>query len=246
MKQRDHAPNVESAVEAFCLHASTALGPNLQSIVLYGSLARGRFVPDRSDANLALVLREATSDALRSLHESFRVARQSARFEVMVLEDRELSASAESFALTILEIREGGVLRFGRDCLSAIEIPTEWIRLRCEQELRNRLLRLWRGLVLAGDDVLELRRLLWMKRGSIAVDLKWFLRLGGETVPPEATDDAILSIALTRLGFSAEESKLLQEEVLRDSDLSQWWAAAALLLRVLERSLQRITANHTP
>ena len=62
--------SVARVVDPFLAEADKALGQGY-SAVLYGSAARGDFVPGRSNINLMIVMDQLTPSTLRSLSRAF-------------------------------------------------------------------------------------------------------------------------------------------------------------------------------
>ena len=51
---------VQAVLDQLVASLRATLGDQLESIILYGGLARGEFAADRSDVNLMVVLKEVT------------------------------------------------------------------------------------------------------------------------------------------------------------------------------------------
>ena len=60
-------PEIEDLVEKFRDELASALGSNLEHLILYGSRARGDEEPD-SDLDLLVVLRESSHNANEAIH----------------------------------------------------------------------------------------------------------------------------------------------------------------------------------
>jgi len=72
----------------------------------------------------------------------------SGQIDVMVLSQDELNASTDVFPVTFLEMRRRYEVLAGQDVLANLRIDRDHLRLRCEQELRNMLLRMQRQFIL--------------------------------------------------------------------------------------------------
>lgn len=174
-----------------------AAGENLISLVVYGGLARGHYKPGSSDINVAIVLDNTDPASLRAIGPALAAGARSIGVVPYLLRDEELADASESFPLTLLEIRDGGVTIGGREVFKNLEVDRALIALRCEQELRNRLMRLRRRVALAGDDSLELFTVLRRNVVGVATDWRWLLMLKDKTTP-EADDPRDLIRAATR------------------------------------------------
>jgi hypothetical protein len=117
----------------------SALGANLHSAALYGSAARGDFVPGVSDLNLLLVLNESTPAA----HSAVAGALQArAQVEPFVVGLPGLARTARAFPAKFSAIRRSSITVHGPDVLAALPHYPELERFAAEQALRNARLRL--------------------------------------------------------------------------------------------------------
>src|SRR5216683_5369871 len=101
-----------------------AAGENLQSIVLYGSAARGDFHAQKSDLNLLGVLRSAKAAELARIASVVRwwcgpMREPAPRF----FTQEELARSADVFSVELLDIGEAHRVLFGEDAVADIEVP---------------------------------------------------------------------------------------------------------------------------
>ncbi len=116
------------------------LGQNLQALILYGSLARGDFVPGRSDINLMLVLKVVDSAALFSVGRVFHKYRRH-RFATPVVTDQGyLDSSVDVFPIEFEELKRHHRLLHGEDLISPLLISRPQLRLELEREFKQNLL----------------------------------------------------------------------------------------------------------
>ena len=113
---------------------------DLKSIILYGSGARGEYVPKKSDLNFLIVLTEAGMDRLK---EAFHLIHKWRKRRVNIplfLTEEYIASSLDVFPVEFLNFREGHVLVFGKDVLGELAFEKKSIRLQCERELKGKLL----------------------------------------------------------------------------------------------------------
>jgi hypothetical protein len=110
-------------------------------LVLFGGLARGRFVPHQSDVNLVVLVRDGSVATLAAVAPPLRAAYRSIRVEPLVITFDEVARSADVFPTKFLDIVAHHVVLAGQSPFGALEIPKDHLRLRVEQELRNASLR---------------------------------------------------------------------------------------------------------
>lgn len=136
-------PEVQREVKDLCAALEEKLGASLASVTLYGSGARDDFRPNHSDVNLLIVTGDLKHAALKGVLEAVTKARRVGVSPFFITED-ELKTSTDIFPVKFLSMKETHRVLVGRDVLNALPIGREHVRLRCEQELMNLVLKLRR------------------------------------------------------------------------------------------------------
>ncbi|MEE2640721.1 MAG: hypothetical protein VX768_08855 [Planctomycetota bacterium] len=125
---------------------SGKLGDQLQSLIHFGNHVDRSLVPTAEDkVQLLIVLRCIDSGTLDQLADAFQGIRGSEHFGPMVTTQAEIEVSTDVFPTTFLEMKYHHELLWGEDVLQDLEIESAYLRLRCEQELKNLLFRLQTG-----------------------------------------------------------------------------------------------------
>jgi len=130
----------EEIFQEFTRDYQSTFRDDLKSIILYGSGARGEYVPKKSDLNFLIVLTEAGMDRLK---EAFRLIHKWRKRRVNIplfLTEEYIASSLDVFPVEFLNFREGHVLVFGKDVLGELAFEKKSIRLQCERELKGKLL----------------------------------------------------------------------------------------------------------
>ncbi len=115
---------------------------NLTAVLIYGGMVANEFFPATSDANVVAVLQRADIETLRRLAPVVHDARVYHRIATLVLTQEEIRTSADVFPVKFLDMRDRHQLVIGRDPFVGLEISEEYLRLRCEQELKSLLFQL--------------------------------------------------------------------------------------------------------
>ena len=196
------APNeLDDRLAATAKRLERELGGDLAMLAVYGSAARGEYDPQRSDINLLVVLERADAGTLRRVATALEGARAWFRCAPFVLVRDELASAADVFPIKFLDIRRTHRLLAGTDLLATVVVRPCDLRLACETDVRNVILKLRRALVVDGPDVraltATLRRFVPQVLGALGV----MMSLTG--VEPPASRDALLEVAATRFGFDA-------------------------------------------
>jgi len=172
---------------------------DLKSIILYGSGARGEYIPKKSDLNFLIVLTEGAMDRLR---EGFPLIRKWRKRRVNIplfLTEEYITSSLDSFPVEFLNFRDSHVLVFGKDVLGDLSFDKKSIRLQCERELKGKLLLLREAYL---DSEGKTRNLGQVSSASLTAFLSLFralLFLRDREIPHH--NDELISTAAKEIGF---------------------------------------------
>ena len=167
-----------------------ALGERLVSVVVFGSAARGDAVPGTSDINLMLVLADLEPATLGAAAPAIQSWLRSGQPMPTLFSRTTLAESVDVFPIEFLEIAEHRVVVTGDDPLAALEVSAGDLRLQCERELREKLMRLRAGYISGHGSKRGFNRLLVESFPSFAAILRGALRLLGER-PPASSQEVI-------------------------------------------------------
>lgn len=115
-------------------------GADLISISLYGSGARGEYIPRRSDLNFLIVL---TNEGIKRLDRAFKVVAKwhKRRVATPLFMSREyIATSLDTFPLEFLNIKQDRRVVWGEDPLKKVTIRKRQLRLQLEREVKGKLL----------------------------------------------------------------------------------------------------------
>ncbi|MCL6565552.1 MAG: nucleotidyltransferase domain-containing protein [Acidobacteriia bacterium] len=119
-----------------------AVGPNLQSVILYGSAAAGEYQPGFSDLNILCVVENLDLEALEQLSPVIAWWTKTGQPAPLVFPREELLRSADVFAIEMLDIRAAHRVLHGENLFATLQVPMHLHRIEVERELRLQLLRL--------------------------------------------------------------------------------------------------------
>jgi predicted nucleotidyltransferase len=193
--------SVARVVDAFLVEADTALGQGY-SAILYGSAARGDYIPGRSDINLMLVVDHMTPQVLRSLGRGFTAWRKATREPPLVLRRTEWDRASDAFPIEITDMRTAYQVLRGADPLQGAEVELADLRQALEREFRGKLLRLRQGYATYAPDPAALGMLGLQSAATILVLLRGVLTLLGKPVPHDSLELAVSAAAA--VGFEGE------------------------------------------
>jgi hypothetical protein len=168
---------------------------NLESMILYGSAARGDFHEGHSDLNVLCVLR---SLAARELTRVASVVHWWCKDQnepaPLFFTAEELRTSADVFSIELLDMQQSRRVLYGADIIAGIAVPMNLHRVQVERDLRTLLLRLRQHFLLAGQKESDLRAA-EAKSSSSALALLRHTLIAFEEVPPASAQEVFARIA---------------------------------------------------
>jgi predicted nucleotidyltransferase len=163
-----------------------AAGNNLQSIVLYGSAARGEYHEHRSDLNLLCVLHSAkAADLARLARVIHWWSGEQKEPPPQLFTPDELRHSADVFSIELLDIGQSHKVLFGSDPIAGLEVPMNLHRIEIEHDLRALVQKLRIHFVHYSENEAQLREVYAKSISSMTVLLRHVLMAFGEDVPAD-------------------------------------------------------------
>jgi hypothetical protein len=185
---------VDRVVRPFLKQVDSALGDGY-SAVLYGSAARGDFVPGRSDLNFMLITDDLSPARLSGLGGAFAGWRKSGYDPPLVILRSEWARATDVFPIEITDMRSGYEVLRGPDPVAGLQVAPGDLRAALEREFRGKLLRLRQGYVAAAADPAALGQLAGRSAGTYLVLLRALLVLLGRAVPSDPAQVAAAAAA---------------------------------------------------
>jgi hypothetical protein len=124
-----------------------AAGENLQAVVLYGSAVTGEYRKNHSDLNVMCILRSTGTTDLEHLNEPLAWWKRKGFPIPQVFTEVELRASADIFAIELLDMKANHRMLYGDDFFPSLHVPTKLHKLQVERELRTNFVRLRQGIL---------------------------------------------------------------------------------------------------
>ncbi len=197
----------EKQIEEFVSRLKQSAGPNLISVILYGSAATGDFRPDFSNVNLLAVLRQASFADLAALAPATDWWHAQKHHSPLLLTREEIERSADVFSIEFLDMKERHRLLYGEDVLSTLKVPMHLHRAQLEYELREKLILLRERLLHATTDDVALWKLMLGSVSTFTTLFRHVLIALGESAP-HAKSETISTLA-RRISFDASAFETL-------------------------------------
>ncbi len=214
-----------------------AAGPNLNSVVLFGSAASGHYQPGHSDLNVLCAFERLDGPVLEALHPALTWWTAKGNPHVLMFPLEELRCSADVFAIELLDIKARHKVLYGEDFLATLEVPMDLHRIEVEHELRTKLIRLRQAYMEVFGDRKRLLRLLTDSITSFLTLFRHTLIALGEEPPAHRHDVLDRLAARFRVDVAPFHAVLdVREGKRRPQDLDVVAVARAYL-----ESVRRIT-----
>jgi hypothetical protein len=195
MSERDEASvkrwRGHPAVSDLIAGLSLALGDKLRAVVLYGPAARGEKPSGESELHLMVMLADLELGTLSAAGPA--LARWTGRGRAMprLFTPSTLTDAADVFPVELGDIAERHLVLHGRDPLGSVPpIAVEHLRLQCERELREKMMRLQEAYALSRGKDAELIRLIVSSYPAFALVFRGCLRLHGHEAPESSLEAA--------------------------------------------------------
>jgi hypothetical protein len=182
--------SVERVVSPFLRAADAALS-NGYSAVLYGSAARGDYVPEQSDINLMLVADALAPAMLRALGPAFLTWQKSRSGPPLLITRAEWKRATDAFPVEIADMRAGYRVLRGDDPLQDLVVSRADLRQALESEFRGKLLRLRQGYAASAGDPAALALVARRSVATMLVLLRGLLTLLDRGIPRDPLQLAV-------------------------------------------------------
>ena len=207
---------VSQALRDFVDAVKSTLGPDLVSVVLFGSAAEGR-MRATSDVNLILVLARFERSRIDALREPLRSAHALIRLEAMLILEAEVPAAIEAFAVKFADIHERHRLLHGKDVFAGLQPSRNAMLVRLRQILLNFILRMRERYAIVSLREEQLATVVADAAAPLRSAAALILKLEGRaTQPPKAALETLAAeidtpkfrAALAALSRAREEAQL--------------------------------------
>jgi hypothetical protein len=156
------------------------VGEPLVAAVLYGPYAKGSQRQGRTSPihlMLMLVLSDLSPLTLDRVRSVLQRKLDRGTLGVMVLGEEDLRRSMDVFPVTFLDMRHNHELLCGKDVLAELSVEPAHLRRRCEQMVRNIMIRLREVYVRQSRHPKLLQAQLWASLSSLLTALNGYLYL---------------------------------------------------------------------
>jgi predicted nucleotidyltransferase len=135
-------------------------GEALQSVILYGSGARGEYVAGKSDINFLVVLADDAADDLEKILSFVPKWKKRAVAPPFFITKALIESSIDVYPVEFLNMKRHYQVVHGKDVLGDLVFEKRALRLQCERELKGKLMLLRKSFLETAGKAESLQRLL--------------------------------------------------------------------------------------
>lgn len=181
-------PSVEQKLlRSFVAGLQLTFADRLESAVLYGSAARGRYIQKRSNLNTLVILQSVHLGELETYLAVRKKIEKPPLLPPLLLDHNHIRSSVDVFPIEFLDMQKHHVTLCGADPFTDLTIDRKSLRAQCERELKGKLLRLRQVFLEAGHHWLGLEQLLTGSFASLRPTLAALVYLASGTYPQDET-----------------------------------------------------------
>ena len=203
---------IRHPLEHFCNQLRTALADELVAVILFGDSVRRPESLQATRINIMIVLQSMSVALLDKLSGPIQHTRKSIGISPLILTEEDLQSSTDVFPIKFINMQRHHRVLLGRDVLSDRIVGVEHLRLRCEQEVKNLMLRLRSFYVHNSHHLRSLRETLKNAASSLTTCLSALLILKNEPVPDNDVELVNKAGELMSLDVTAVRSVLELDE----------------------------------
>jgi predicted nucleotidyltransferase len=193
--------NPEEIFRAVVKDYQTIFGSDLLSIILYGSGARGEYIPQKSDINFLILL---SDNGIKNLSKAFDVVSRWHKSRVntpLFLTKNYIQASLDVFPIEFLNLKSYYKVICGEDVLQDLVIEKKFVRLQCERGIKGKLLQLRQQFLETRGSKREIENLLARSAPTFYSIFRALLFLQDKAIPSGSKE--LLSLVAHETGLNS-------------------------------------------
>jgi predicted nucleotidyltransferase len=218
---------LDQAIATLVADLDEYFGPK-ESVVLYGSAARGDWLAGRSDVNVLLVVDDPSPASLRKLAKPIADWHERGLMPPLIIGRAEWTSAADTFPVELTDMKLAHRVLRGEDPVTGVAVDPADLRRALETDLRGRLMRLRQAYVRYGDSAAALGGFAAASISSVVVLLRCTAVLLGRS-PGTTAADAAAALG-TELGPGAQ----VVSEIAAHRRETDWRCTPEMYVRYLE------------
>ena len=155
----------------------------LSSVFLYGSCATEEYSKSFSDINLMVVIKDLHATDLKKAHSFTKEFTKKSKYLPIFMDKEEWFNSCDVYSIEYSDIKDRYKILHGENLIDNLNIEKKYLRLQCEQEVKNLLIRLRQIYLAKASDKKSIKNLIQTSSKAFMVIFRTVLRLSDEQVP---------------------------------------------------------------
>lgn len=160
-------------------------GDKLVSVILYGSCASNACENNFSDINLIVIIDNLLAIDLKNAAAVLKDFKKTKNPLPLFMDKEEWFNSCDVYPIEYLDIKERYSILYGEDIVKPLEVEKSNLRLQCEHEIKNLLIKLRQNYLAQSNNLKAIEELLKKSSKSFFALFRAILRLTQDTVPFE-------------------------------------------------------------
>ena len=134
--------DLASDINSFTSSLKNDLGDSLASVVLYGGLVKNEMIKETDRVKIMIVVKNANIPSLDKVGDALSSTKRAKQIQLLTLTPADLSSSTDVFPIKFLDMQQDYEILHGEDLVKDLEVGRDHLRIRCEQEVKNLMLKL--------------------------------------------------------------------------------------------------------
>jgi len=134
--------NLASDINSFTSSLKNDLGDSLVSVILYGGLVKNEIVKETDRVKIMIVVKNVKISSLDKVGDALLSTKRAKQIQLLTLTPADLSSSTDVFPIKFLDMQQDYEILHGEDLVKDLEVGRDHLRIRCEQEIKNLMLKL--------------------------------------------------------------------------------------------------------
>jgi hypothetical protein len=131
-----------SDINLFTSNLEKDLGDSLVSVVLYGGLVKNQMIRETDRVKIMVVVKSVKISSLNKVGDALSSTERAKQIQLLTLTPADLSSSTDVFPIKFLDMQQDYEILHGDDLVKDLEVGRDHLRIRCEQEIKNLMLKL--------------------------------------------------------------------------------------------------------
>lgn len=185
---------MEKMLNKFIDNLKETFKERLSSAFLYGSYAVDETLKKDSDINIIVIIKDLHAHDLKIAHKFSTVFTKIKNSMPVFMDEGEWFNSCDVYAIEYSDIKNRNKILYGKDLISDLKVDKKDLRLQCEREVKNLLVRLRQTYLAKSSDKNAMKNLIKTSSKTFIAMFRAILTLLGQA-PPASQKDVIEAFA---------------------------------------------------